>query len=206
MALQDFKINSSPLLNCCNLAKGTIDQIIIDQICGPNLLIIYCMNTRLSNIACRERQMRRTQLNCENLFKNYLRRAGRIHVFHCEVCPVRVHVWRGWPWHQRIRGGFARQERLRHIKNPKLQLSGSLCVHQLIKVEEVRGDLVVGAERIEWLIEDQAFLRPYDSTPLPSPVNNLSFFLSLPVCPRSSFCLERLGGGGGGWRESLVLY
>jgi hypothetical protein len=46
------------------------------------------------------------------------------------------------------------------------------------------------SESIEWFIEDQDFLRSCDSTPRPphspSPVSNLSIFLSLPVCRRSS--------------------
>ncbi len=52
------------------------------------------------------------------------------------------------------------------------------------------------AERIEWFIEDQVFLRSYDPAmrPPPSPVVKFSLFLRLLVCRRSSL----LKGGGGG--------
>jgi hypothetical protein len=60
-------------------------------------------------------------------------------------------------------------------------------------------------ENIELSIEDQAFLRWYDLVPLappftPSPVGDLSLFLSLPVCRRSN--LRTGGGGGGGWARN----
>ncbi len=52
---------------------------------------------------------------------------------------------------------------------------------------------------IDWFIEDQAFLRSYDSAPplpLPPVVMELSLFLSLPVCRRSSLLMGEGGGGG----------
>ncbi len=59
-------------------------------------------------------------------------------------------------------------------------------------------------ESIEWFIENQAFLRSYDSAPrpppLPSPslVSKLSLFLSLSVCRRSG----EVGSGRGGGLEA----
>jgi hypothetical protein len=54
-------------------------------------------------------------------------------------------------------------------------------------------------------IDDQAVLRSYDfaprQTPAPSPVSNLSLFLSLPVCRRSSL----LKGMGSGWARSQII-
>ncbi len=54
-------------------------------------------------------------------------------------------------------------------------------------------------EMIEWFIEDQAFLRSYDSTPRTpppptSPVSKSSLFLSLPVCRRSSLLTGKGAG------------
>jgi len=52
------------------------------------------------------------------------------------------------------------------------------------------------AESIQWFIEDQAFVKFYDSAPHPphpnpAPVSNLSLFLSLPVCRRWAYWQER---------------
>jgi hypothetical protein len=58
-------------------------------------------------------------------------------------------------------------------------------------------------ERIDCLMETQAFLRSYGSAPRPPPLppaNCLS--LSLPVCRRSSLLTEGGGGGGGRGAES----
>jgi hypothetical protein len=54
---------------------------------------------------------------------------------------------------------------------------------------------------IELFIEDQAFLRSYNSAPLPSPfplspVSKLYLFLGLPECRRSNLRRERAVGGG----------
>ncbi len=48
---------------------------------------------------------------------------------------------------------------------------------------------------IEWCIEDQAFLLSYDLAPPPSPVSNISLFLNLPVCRRSSLLTGEGGRG-----------
>ncbi len=57
-------------------------------------------------------------------------------------------------------------------------------------------------ESIEWFIEDQAFLRSYDSVPRPPPppppISKLSLFLSPPMCRHSPVELtDGLGGGRG---------
>ncbi len=56
------------------------------------------------------------------------------------------------------------------------------------------------SESMEWIIENQAFFRSYNSAPRPntSPVRKLSLFLSFPVYRRSH--LRSKGGGGGGGR------
>jgi hypothetical protein len=63
-------------------------------------------------------------------------------------------------------------------------------------------------EYIEWFIEDQAFLRSYDSIPSPppfSPVSKLSLlFLSLPVCRRSSLLTDEGDGEGVGARSQII--
>jgi hypothetical protein len=53
------------------------------------------------------------------------------------------------------------------------------------------------AERMEWFVEDQAFLRFHARPPPPLPVSKLYLFISLSVCRRSSL----LTGGGGGWKR-----
>ncbi len=59
----------------------------------------------------------------------------------------------------------------------------------------------INTERIEWFIEDKAFLRSFDSAPRPPPVSKLSLSLSLPMCRRSSLLTGEWWGGGGGARK-----
>ncbi len=60
-------------------------------------------------------------------------------------------------------------------------------------------------ESIEWIKEDQPFLRSYDSAPRPPPpsplsrLSELSLFLTLPACVSSGQAYR----GGGGW---AVIY
>jgi hypothetical protein len=62
-------------------------------------------------------------------------------------------------------------------------------------------------QKVLRFIEAQAFLRSYDSAPLPppypSPASRLSLFLSLPVCRRLSLLTKRKGGVG---VEPILIY
>jgi hypothetical protein len=55
--------------------------------------------------------------------------------------------------------------------------------------------IYLSPESFEWFIGGQAFLRSHDLAP--PPVSNLSLFLSLPVCSRSSLLTRERGEGRG---------